>query len=393
MYEINKEAFGSFVAALRREKGLTQKELAERLYISNKAVSKWETGVTVPDIAMLVPLSEALGVTVTELLKCQRLPGEESHQAEELVKTVINLSEEGQRRYFPNRRKRGIQLLLCALTGMAEIWLMLLYGYTWEEVSLALLTMMLLMVVFGTYFCVFAKERLPDYYDSHRVSAFSDGFLRMNMPGVYFNNSNWPYIVRAVQLWAMVGLAGAPALYLLCRQLAPAFVTTAWTFVMLLIGLGGLFVPIMVVGRKYEFAPDVPRPAGNTRRELLWVGANALLILVLFLFPIFGGLTSTGSGTRMGWHETKTLEHWNAGYSYFQGYRQRLVNVENEPATLHAEIRAAEGSLTLSVTDPEGTVLFEQEFTEDAVLDIPIPGKVQVRVTAEKTKGAFSLGW
>ena len=45
MYELDKEKFGAFVAQLRKEKGYTQKELAERLYISNKAVSKWETGV------------------------------------------------------------------------------------------------------------------------------------------------------------------------------------------------------------------------------------------------------------------------------------------------------------------------------------------------------------
>lgn len=44
MYELDKEKFGAFVAQLRKEKGYTQKELAERLYISNKAVSKWETG-------------------------------------------------------------------------------------------------------------------------------------------------------------------------------------------------------------------------------------------------------------------------------------------------------------------------------------------------------------
>ncbi len=46
MYELDKERFGAFVARLRKEKGYTQKELAERLYISNKAVSKWETGVS-----------------------------------------------------------------------------------------------------------------------------------------------------------------------------------------------------------------------------------------------------------------------------------------------------------------------------------------------------------
>ena len=46
MYTIDKQEFGAFVARLRRERGFTQKELAQRLFISDKAVSKWETGVS-----------------------------------------------------------------------------------------------------------------------------------------------------------------------------------------------------------------------------------------------------------------------------------------------------------------------------------------------------------
>ena len=46
MFEIDKQKFGSFVSELRKEKGLTQKEVAERLFISPKAISKWETGVS-----------------------------------------------------------------------------------------------------------------------------------------------------------------------------------------------------------------------------------------------------------------------------------------------------------------------------------------------------------
>ena len=393
MYEISKEAFGSFVSALRKEKGLTQKELAEQLYISNKAVSKWETGTTLPDTALLMPLAEALGVTVTELLKCQRLTQEESRQSEELVKTVIQLSEGGLQKYRSDRWKRGIQLLLSAIIGALEIWLMLLYGYTWDELSVALLTMMVLMALFGTYFCVFAKERLPDYYDSNRVSAFADGFLRMNIPGVYFNNSNWPYIVRAMQLWAMIGLAGCPALYFLCRKLFPGFVTYGWTYVMLLITLGGMFLPVVVVGRKYEFAPDTPRPTYSGRQDRIIFGVTAVLILSLALFPALGGLWSSGSGSRVGWHESKTLESWNAGYSYFHGYRQRSVNVQGNPTTLHAELRTDAGTFTLRVTDQQGALLYEERFTGSPTVDVPIPGKVQVRVTGEKAKGSFSIGW
>lgn len=72
VFTIDKQAFGAFVAQLRREKGLTQKELARELYVSDKAVSKWETGASIPDTALLVPLAELLGVTVTELLLCRR---------------------------------------------------------------------------------------------------------------------------------------------------------------------------------------------------------------------------------------------------------------------------------------------------------------------------------
>ena len=62
MYELNKIAFGGFLAQLRREKGMTQKELAACLYVSDKAVSKWERGLSVPDISLLVPLAEQLNV-------------------------------------------------------------------------------------------------------------------------------------------------------------------------------------------------------------------------------------------------------------------------------------------------------------------------------------------
>ena len=55
MYEIDNQKFGRFVAALRKEKGYTQKELAEKLFLSNKAISKWERGLSLPDIALLGP--------------------------------------------------------------------------------------------------------------------------------------------------------------------------------------------------------------------------------------------------------------------------------------------------------------------------------------------------
>ena len=56
----------------RERLGLTQQQLAEKLCVTNKAVSKWECGVTLPDISLLVPLCRVLGLTVQELLEASR---------------------------------------------------------------------------------------------------------------------------------------------------------------------------------------------------------------------------------------------------------------------------------------------------------------------------------
>ena len=58
---------GAMVRRLREAKGITQLQLAERMYVSDKAVSKWETGRGYPDVTLIEPLAEALGVSVIEL--------------------------------------------------------------------------------------------------------------------------------------------------------------------------------------------------------------------------------------------------------------------------------------------------------------------------------------
>lgn len=65
---------GRFIAQLRKEQGLTQSQLAEKLNISNRTVSKWETGGGMPDVSLLAPLCEALSITADELFMGERAP-------------------------------------------------------------------------------------------------------------------------------------------------------------------------------------------------------------------------------------------------------------------------------------------------------------------------------
>lgn len=73
-----KNSIGEFIAILRKSNGYTQQEVADRLGVSNKTVSSWETGASCPDIAMLPAIAELFGVTCDELLRGERIAAGES---------------------------------------------------------------------------------------------------------------------------------------------------------------------------------------------------------------------------------------------------------------------------------------------------------------------------
>ena len=60
---------GKFIAKKRKDLNMTQNELAEKLHITDKAVSKWERGLSFPDISILIPLAEILNISLYDLLK------------------------------------------------------------------------------------------------------------------------------------------------------------------------------------------------------------------------------------------------------------------------------------------------------------------------------------
>ena len=74
---MKKETFGNMVAALRKEKGMTQLELAEKMGVTDKAVSKWERDLSFPDVSSIPKLAEILGVTVDELMQVKAESKEE----------------------------------------------------------------------------------------------------------------------------------------------------------------------------------------------------------------------------------------------------------------------------------------------------------------------------
>ena len=83
------EKFGAFVALCRKEKNVTQLELAQELKVTDKAVSRWERGKGFPDISLLVPLAEALDITVLELMNSERREKRMEDFSEESIKDMV----------------------------------------------------------------------------------------------------------------------------------------------------------------------------------------------------------------------------------------------------------------------------------------------------------------
>ncbi len=118
---MNQEKIGKFIAEIRKQKKLTQEQLAEKLGVSINAVSKWERGICLMDMSLLKPLSEILDVSINEILSGEQIKDEEfRNKADE---NIVNITE----LYDLKSTKAGvitftgISLLLLIYCGKKEI--------------------------------------------------------------------------------------------------------------------------------------------------------------------------------------------------------------------------------------------------------------------------------
>ena len=230
IHELDKGSFGRFLAQLRRERGLTQRDLAEMLFISDKAVSKWERGLSLPDVSLLLPLAEKLGVSVTELLEGRRMPQERQFTQKEvdaLIQKALTFQTEP-----PERQKERVQkylpvYLICCVLGVG-------FG-----------------VIYGAYAFFWMAETLPRYYDENRIAQFAQGAMHIHIPGVYYNNRNWPYVLRAFRVWSMVSMLLLPPCLAAAGMLEPHLGGKA-TVAAFAVYILSLFGCIVVPAKRHE---------------------------------------------------------------------------------------------------------------------------------------------
>ena len=119
---MNNKKTGKFIAERRKEINLSQKQLAEKLNVTDKAVSKWETGNGAPDISLLTTIADSLGVSVIELLKGECLEKSDTQaQTEEIVIEALQKAKKERTKIVVS-----ILLLLVMLFFLANV---AAYGY------------------------------------------------------------------------------------------------------------------------------------------------------------------------------------------------------------------------------------------------------------------------
>ena len=152
---MNQIKTGQFIAQIRKEKGMTQTQLADKLFISNKTVSKWETGRGMPEISLMLPLCEELGINVNELLTGERIP--ERNYIEKAEENMMNLVHEAQE----SKKKIILSAMTAGLTILSAIPLVLISGIfdmpLWARVIL--ITIAVIVITGGiTIACILDRE-------------------------------------------------------------------------------------------------------------------------------------------------------------------------------------------------------------------------------------------
>lgn len=117
---MNQEKIGKFIASIRKEKNITQNELAEKLGVSDRTIGNWENGRNMPDVSLFKPLCEELGVTLNDLLSGEKVS--KNCYQERLEENIISAIDYSNKKIEKNNNIIALAfIILCVLSSFAVI--------------------------------------------------------------------------------------------------------------------------------------------------------------------------------------------------------------------------------------------------------------------------------
>ena len=173
---------GKFIADCRKKKGMTQMQLAERMNVTDRAVSKWENGRSMPDSSIMLELCDVLGISVNDLLHGEVIQMEEyNKKTEELLLEAVRQKEES------DRRMLAFEIVIGVLSVVILLGFNLIAAYlpmdTWLRITFAVSGFVIGLV--GLFFAL-RIEQTAGYYECAKchhkyVPRYASALFAMHM--------------------------------------------------------------------------------------------------------------------------------------------------------------------------------------------------------------------
>lgn len=162
---MERKTIGSFISAMRRASGMTQQELADRLNVSPKAVSRWERDESAPDITLIPAIAEIFGITCDELLKGERIftkPDDDGGNGDSTSERREPRVERGQRALI-RRTITSFKTLVWVSIALSALGLVCMFGISWGFYRPVIgFALMLLMTIPAIIITAIAVSRMRD---------------------------------------------------------------------------------------------------------------------------------------------------------------------------------------------------------------------------------------
>ncbi len=166
---MDQEKIGKFIAACRKENGYTQAALAEKLGITDRAVSKWENGKNMPDVSIMQALCELLKINVNELLTGEHIAMEAYKEtAEQLLMEMKQQEEQANKKLLQAETVLITTAVIASLGMMAAGFLLAPYAAVWSVILFIAATLLVIPAIIygvmlehaaGYYECPACKKR------------------------------------------------------------------------------------------------------------------------------------------------------------------------------------------------------------------------------------------
>ena len=339
---MEKKTIGSFIAALRKASGLTQRQLAEKLNVSDKAVSRWERDESAPDLSLIPVIAEIFGVTSDELLRGQRATetAAPERNAVKTEKQIQNILKRTLTRYKICSCISGTVALL-GLIAVMILNLGILRAYIGFFVGCAFfLVAALLQLIFQIWF-------------RHIVAAQDI----LEIPAVSARKS---LTLGAQLVFGFILLLLAACLPLIVLPLGPFAGLTAGGWLKYGGIFGLVFAVIWLAGCTivnihwgYWRKPDLRSPVNRLR--LRWLRNGAVLVLVLAVLHIASVFLLAQN-----YHllvQGRKFDDWND----FRRYMETPTDTDGTPLTFLTLEGTGDSTLYIYENQDGGTVVFQKE--------------------------------